>query len=230
MAQQDRDPIVLAIDHGTSGIKASLVTVHGRILDSAFEPTPITFLPGGGAEQDPDDWWRALVAASGTLLRGDPERAAKVVAVGVSSTFSSTVAVDRDGRPVMNSLTWMDSRGERHVRRLMSGFPSVAGYSVRNLIRWIPKTGGGPTLSGKDDIAHVLYIKHERPELYRRTAAFLPSKDYLNLRLTGRIAASFDSMQLFWVSDTRDINRIHYDADLIAYLDIDRSKMPEMLP
>ena len=188
---------ILAIDHGTSGIKAALVTPRGEVLDFAFVSTPTQFLADGGAEQDPDDWWNALVAASATLFeRNFPDA---VEAVCVSSTFSTTVAVGADGRPLMPAITWMDSRGARHVRALMDGVAKVGGYNVRQLMRWVPRTGGGPTLSGKDDAAHVLLVKHEYPAIYDQTATFLPSKDYLNLRLCGRTAATFDSIQLFWV-------------------------------
>ena len=59
---------ILAIDHGTSGVKASIVSTHGQILASDFEKTPIYFLPEGGAEQDPGHWWDALLAVSGRLV------------------------------------------------------------------------------------------------------------------------------------------------------------------
>jgi len=55
---------ILAIDHGTSGLKVAIVSIYGEIIDFEYEATPISFLPGGGAEQDPDDWWNALIAAA----------------------------------------------------------------------------------------------------------------------------------------------------------------------
>jgi len=220
------DPTILALDHGTSGIKAALVTVRGSVVDFAFEPTPIEHLPGGGAEQDPDDWWRALVTASKALLqRNDP---GAVAAVCVSSTWSSTVAVDRDGAALMNALTWMDSRGAPHIQRLMGGLLTVEGYGLANLARWIPKTGGGPSRTGKDDAAHALWIKHERPEVWRDAAWLLPSKDYLNLRLCGVAAASIDSITLFWVTDNRDVSRVRYDDGLIRRLGLERDKLPPL--
>lgn len=219
---------ILAIDHGTSGIKAALVSVTGQVIDYEFEGTPIHFLPDGGAEQDPDDWWRALLKAAGRLMAKGSVNKEDIIAVSVSSTFSTTVAVDRDGTPLMNAVTWMDSRGAPYVKKIVSGFPSIEGYGLRMLLKWIPRTGGGPTLSGKDDIAHVLLIRHEFPDVYARTRMFLPSKDYLNLRLTGEFASSYDAMQLFWVSDIRDINHIRYDPELIAILGIDPAKLPPM--
>lgn len=223
-----KPPYILAIDHGTSGIKAAIVSVYGEIIDFEFEATPIHYLPGGGAEQDPADWWHALIAAAARLIGRARVNPQTILAIAVSSTFSTTVAVDKTGRPLMNALTWMDSRGAPYVQRLMRGFPSIDGYGLRKLLKWLPKTGGGPTLSGKDDIAHVLFIKHAYSYIYEKTHLFLPSKDYLNFRLTGRFAASHDSMQLFWVSDIRDIDHIKYDDRLMQAAGIDRDKLPAM--
>ncbi len=221
---------VLAIDHGTSGIKAALVSARGEILDSDYEPTPIRFLDGGGAEQDPDDWWRALLAASRRLIARRVATPDRVGAVCVSSTFSSTVAVDADGRHLMPALTWMDSRGARHVKRVVGGFPSVLGYNIPRAIRWIRKTAGAPALSGKDDAAHALLVKNDYPEIYAKTRYFLPSKDYLNAQLTGVLASSPDAMHLFWVTDARDPAKIAYDDQLVGQLGIDRDKLPPLIP
>jgi len=152
-------PYILAVDHGTSGIKSAIVSVHGEVLSFAFEPTPIYFSPGGGAEQKPEDWWNALIAATCRLTQKSGINRQDISAIAVSSTFSTTVAVDKNGSPLMNALTWMDSRGAPYVKKLMKGFPSIDGYGLPMILKWLPKTGGGPTLSGKDDIAHVLLIK-----------------------------------------------------------------------
>ena len=219
---------VLAIDHGTSGIKASLVSTHGQVKDSVFHPTPITYLPGGGAEQDPDDWWRGVLAASSSLTARGAVPAGDIAAVCVSSTFSTTVAVDSRGMHLANALTWMDSRGAPWVKALMKGLVSFEGYGLGKILRWLPKTAGGPTLSGKDDIAHVLFWKNERPELYARAHLFLPSKDHLNGRLTGELASTYDAIQLFWLTDTRNPNAIAYDDGLIRLAGIDRAKLPPL--
>jgi xylulokinase len=97
MALDKKEKYVLAVDHGTSGCKVAIVTVHGKVIDFESEPTPIYFFPGGGAEQDPEEWWQAFMRASVRLLRRHRNKARRVEAVCVSSTFSSTVAVDRGG-------------------------------------------------------------------------------------------------------------------------------------
>ena len=221
-------PYVLALDHGTSGCKVALVSGKGKVVDFEFAATGITFLPGGGAEQDPEQWWSAFVQASKKLLSRGTVPPSSIAAIAVSSTLSSTVAVYRDGRHLMNSLTWLDSRGAPLVRKFMRGIINVDGYGLTRVLSWIRKTGGGPQLSGKDDIAHVLYMKEYLPEVYDKTHKFLGSKDYFNLRLTGEFASSYDAMSLFWVCDIRDSSNIRYDDSLIRKLGIDREKLPQM--
>ena len=54
------EPIILAIDLGTSGPKVALLSTRGVVLGGTSEPVPLHILPQGGVEQDPADWWRVL--------------------------------------------------------------------------------------------------------------------------------------------------------------------------
>ncbi|MCG6908702.1 MAG: FGGY-family carbohydrate kinase [Deltaproteobacteria bacterium] len=228
MNSKVQEKYILAVDHGSTGLKTSLFSTSGKSIDFEFEPTPITILPEGGAEQDPEEWWQATIKTCRRLVEKKSVPAEDIVAIGVSSTFSSTVAVGRNRKPLMNALTWADSRGAKYVRKIMGGAIEIGGYSLTNLLTWIPKTAGAPALSGKDDIAHVLYIKNAHPEIYANTHMFLGSKDYLNLRLSGEFASSPDSMTLFWVVNIKDIDNLDYDDRLIRKLDIDLGKLPPL--
>ena len=224
-----RPRYVLAVDHGTSGCKTALISVRGELAGFEFEATPTIRLPGGGVEQDPEGWWRALVATARRLADRELVAPEQIAAICCSSTFSSTVAVGKHGRHLMNSLTWMDSRGAAQVQGRMKGLINLMGFGLGNILRWVPRTGGAPTLSGKDSIAHMLWVQQERPEVYEQAVAFLESKDYLNLRLCGRTAATYDSAMLFWVTDIRDINNVRYDPKLIRRLGVDADKLPELV-
>ena len=59
---------ILAIDHGTNGPKAAIVSTHGDVLDWAFQVVPIHATKGGGVEQDPDDWWNAIVKTAKNVI------------------------------------------------------------------------------------------------------------------------------------------------------------------
>ena len=53
------EPMILAVDLGTSGMKVALITVSGRVVGWEAEPVRLILTPDGGAEQSPEDWWQA---------------------------------------------------------------------------------------------------------------------------------------------------------------------------
>lgn len=221
---------VLAIDLGTSGPKVALVTTEGALVDRASAPTELHLTADGGAEQDPEDWWRAITSAAHELWRRDegPARASRVVAVCTTAQWAGTVAVDERGAPLCRAIVWMDTRGARYIPELVGGLLRVQGYSAAKLPAWISRTGGIPSLGGKEPVAHIQYLRHRRPEIWRAAHKFLEPKDWVNHRLCGRMCATFDSIALHWVTDNRDIERITYDDKLLAMAQLERAQLPEL--
>ncbi len=220
---------VLAIDLGTSGPKVGLVSTRGDLRGGEFEPVRLRLQPNGGAEQDPEEWWTAIVAAARRLLETTAVPRSRIVAISVTAQWSGTVPVDAGGDPVGDAIIWMDARGAPYVERLIGGPVKIEGYDVRKLRTWIRLTGGAPSRSGKDPLAHILYLRHEDPERYQSAAMFLEPKDYLNLRLTGRAVATFDSIALHWLTDNRDPDRVAYSPELASLADIDTSRLPPLI-
>ena len=219
---------VLAVDLGTGGPKVAVVAESGRIVAHAAEAVPLHLLDGGGAEQDPDDWWSAIRSATHrALAEAGP---VELVGVGCTAQWSGTVAVDASGAALMRAVLWMDSRGNTAIREVAGGSVNVLGYDPRKLLRWVQVTGGAPGLSGKDPVAHILFIRTAFPDVYARTAAFLEPVDYLNLRLTGRVSASFDSIAAHWVTDNRTIDAVAYDPRLLEWTGLDRGRLPDLVP
>jgi xylulokinase len=124
----------------------------------------------------------------------------------------------------------MDSRGARAVREKVRGALNIQGYSASKLARWVRKTGAIPSLSGKDPVGHIHFLRDHRPDVYRASAVFLEPVDYLNLRLTGLARASHDSITAHWVTDNRNIDDIHYDDGLIDLAGLERAKLPDLVP
>ncbi len=222
------DDLILAIDLGTSGPKVALVTPQGHVQACEIGETGVSILPGGGAEQNPDDWWQAIKSTTQRLLANSAVPPERITAVGCTAQWSGTVAVAENGRHLMNAIIWMDSRGAPYVHQITNGPVKLEGYGVNKMLPWLRLTGGLPVRSGKDPIAHILYIKNHHPDIYQQTYKFLEPKDYLNLKLTGKFAASFDSITLHWLTDNRDIHQVRYNDRLIHFSTIDRAKLPEL--
>jgi xylulokinase len=224
------DSYVLAIDLGTSGPKVALVSIQGELVGSEFEETQLFLLPDGGAEQSPAGWWHAITIAVKRLLGKGLVSNDSIVAIATTGQWSGTVPVDQDGAALGNAIIWMDARGAPFIKQITEGFLNVEGYAPEKLYKWLQLTGGVPAQAGKDPIAHILYLKHEHADLYNRTYKFLEPVDYIGMRLTGQMAASFNTIVLHWLTDNRDINNIPYNDTLIRISTIDRAKLPILKP
>jgi xylulokinase len=223
------DTYVLAIDLGTSGPKSALISLTGEVIATAFEDTPIVLIPGGGAEQDPEGWWRTIKSTAKKAIASAKIPADKIAAVSVTTQWSGTVPVDRNGNHLMNAIIWMDSRGAEVLKETMRGLVKFEGYPVTKLISWLKLTGGAPSMSGKDSLAHILWIKKYCTGIYGNTYKFLEPKDYINLRLTGRFASTQDTVLPHWICDNRDPNDVKYSDRLIKMMGLERDKLPDLI-
>ncbi len=224
------DPLILAVDLGTSGMKVALISVSGKVMGWEVEPVRLLVTPDGGAEQAPDEWWAAFLSAAGRLLEREQGAGPRVSAVCCSTQGEGTVPVDKNGKALSNCILWMDMRGAPHLRKQLGGLVNIDGASIGKVLRFVRLTGGMPSMTGKDPAGHMLFLRDAHPEIYARTYKFLSVLDYLNLRLTGRFVATFDSILTSWVTDNRDPDALRYHAGLIAMLGLDPDKLPEIVP
>ena len=220
---------ILAIDHGTGGPKSAIVSTEGEVLEWAFKEVPLHIEKGGAVEQDPDDWWNAILKTCKKVIDTGCVSVDDIVGICNTSQWSGTVPVDKDGNHLMNAIIWMDTRGAPYIKKFYKGLIQVSGLNVIKALKFVKRTGGAPTLSGKDPIAHMLWLKHENPEIYKKTYKFIEPQDYVNLKLTGKFASSFTTIGLHWLTDIRKINYIKYSKKLIKMTKIDQNKLPSEL-
>jgi Sugar (pentulose and hexulose) kinases len=213
LTMPSENPYFIGIDLGTSSCKVAVFNREGTLIASSTKQYGLILGKDGKVEQNPLEWWNAVRGA----LRDVSSRidSNRVMAMGVTGQWSGTVPIDRDGNPLYNAIIWMDTRGKDEIRRLIGGFPSISGYRIDKLWRWLRITGGAPTKSGKDSLAHILYIRDNMPDLYNSTYKFLEPTHFIVMKLTGRIAASWDTSILLWVTDNRDPNNIVYYKPLL---------------
>ena len=224
-----KDKYVLAVDLGTSGPKTALISVFGQVLDCEFEETPLILTPGGGAEQDPQGWWDAVKSTIKKVIQKKLVPPEQIVAVSVTAQWAGTVAVDRDGRHLMNAVIWMDLRLSESLNRIFKGLIKLEGFPLGKIITWQRLTGGAPSKAGKDPVGHIHWIRENHPEIYRNTYKFLEPKDFINLCLTGKFAATYDSIILHWVTDNRNAANIVYSDKLIKMVGLERAKLPDLI-
>ncbi|MCU0599680.1 MAG: FGGY-family carbohydrate kinase [Desulfobacterales bacterium] len=220
---------VLAIDLGSGSVKAAVVSSSGQIMASAGEPVTTFLLPEGGAEQDPKQWWRNTKRAAKTAIKQSGVPPELIAAVCCTSQWSVVVPVNINAEPLMNAVHWLDTRGGPYNRKIIRGFPRIKGYGLSKALQWIRLTGLAPTQSGVDSLGHVLFIRHEKPEIYAATHKFLEPMDFLTSKLTGRITASQKTMAPFMVVENRKWGEQQYSDKLLALAGIEKEKFPELI-
>ena len=99
---------VLAIDQGTSATKAVVFGDDGEILTSVEAAVTPRAVPGGGVEQDPEQFWDSVCEAGREAVARAGEG---VTAVGFANQGETVLAWDRStGRPLSTAVSWQDRR------------------------------------------------------------------------------------------------------------------------
>ncbi|GAC1590341.1 MAG: glycerol kinase GlpK [Acidimicrobiales bacterium] len=103
--------VVIAIDAGTTGVRALAVDETGRSAGWSYREFPQHFPRPGWVEHDPDDIWAAVQTTVGELAGQLAERQISVSAIGITDQRETTVAWDRrTGRPRAMAIVWQDRR------------------------------------------------------------------------------------------------------------------------
>src|SRR5690606_24874738 len=142
---------ILALDIGTSSVRATLVDEAGTVLARSEVPTPAKHAAGGHVTLDPDTLWP--VVANVILM---VSRDAHVLAVGVTAQLG-IILVDASGHAVSPVLLWADSRARGYagsIARVITGKHEL-------------QTGRRP--AGETTAARLLWFAEHHPELLRRS-------------------------------------------------------------
>jgi xylulokinase len=211
---------VLAIDLGTGGPKVALVAADGATVAWSSRPVATRFIEGGGAEQDPNEMWTAIVDATRATLDA-ARQVPPIVAVAVTSQYMSVVPVAADGMPTGPCVLWMDTRGAEHNRTLLT---------EESFALFVERHGLIPLPTGNDNGGHIHALRTYHRDSYDAAAAFVEPMDYINARLTGRLGVTQSTAFGQLVCDNRRWGLTEYDPELVSATQLDPDKLAPLLP
>lgn len=211
----------IGIDVGTTNVKAVLVDDEGGLLAAAGRPL-VTTTSGDTVGQDANDLWAAVVEAVKAVTAADPRAAAAVRTLGVCSQYSSIVPVGSDGTALARMKLYLDHRGGDDCWEIMERHPEAFETWVAR--HGIPPIGAGLSLS------HLLHFQHAEPAVHERTAVYLEAMDLVNMRLTGRAAATQCTTFTYQLCDNRTVGTTSYDDGLVAMSGVDADRLPPLIP
>jgi glycerol kinase len=129
---------VLAIDEGTTGVRAMLFDRASRLVGAAYEELSSSYPKPGWMEQDPLAIWAATRRVVGAALAQAKLQPAGVAGIGVTNQRASTVVWERrGGAPVYPAISWQDSRTAARVEQVLSEGIFLNSMASATKIEWI---------------------------------------------------------------------------------------------
>ena len=138
---------ILALDVGTTGIKAFVFDDALCVRGRAYESLPIIKKPGGIVEQDPFMILHKSEQVMRRVIQESNVSKEKIMAMGITNQRETTIVWDKHtGKPVHNAIVWKDSRTQTLCVRLekqygtyvkkKTGLPILPYFSASKII-WI---------------------------------------------------------------------------------------------
>ena len=193
----------LGIDVGSSSVKVALLDIaSGKCVCSSTNPkseAPIIAEHKGWAEQDPDSWWGYM--CDGLKEMSKSHDLSKIASIGISYQMHGLVALDKDGKPVRNSIIWCDSRAVGVGREALEGI----GYD--KCMSHLLNSPGNFTAS------KLAWVKRNEPEVYSRIDKFMLPGDYIAYLLTGEETTTATGLSEGILWDFKKGSRADFVAD-----------------
>ena len=208
--------LVLAHDLGTTGNKASLFDVSGNLIKSASIGYRTAYLHPGWAEQDPDDWWQAVLGSTEQLLCGSDWEASDIKVIGFSGEMMGCLPVDAKGMPLRTAIIWADQRAEVEAAFIGERVGKQRVYEIT-----------GHRVSSNYVAAKILWLRNHQPDLYAQTHKVLQAKDYVAYRLTGAFATDYSDAS---GTNLFDLRERRWSQEILTAIDLDPALMPAALP
>ncbi|MFC7404315.1 xylulokinase [Georgenia alba] len=207
--------MLIAHDLGTTGNKASLHDATGRMLEHVTVGYPVHFADGGVAEQDPGDWFSAVVEATRELLRTSGVDGTSIGGMVVSGQMMGAVLLDERYEPVRPAIIWADTRAGRQARQIVERIGERTAYEIL-----------GHRVDPTYSVSKVMWVRDHEPETFREVRWFCLAKDFVVHRLTGRLATDPSDASSTNAYDQRTGT---WSADILDAAGLDDAIFPEIV-
>ena len=216
-ARLARAPYVVALDIGTSSMRAALFDAEGQAVAGTQSRVEWSFetTREGGAQVDADWLLEQLSLALDETLARVASLNLQAEAVAVSCFWHSLVGVDSAGRALTPLYGWADTRAALEVAELRRRFDEREVHART-----------GCRFHASYWPAKLLWLKREKADAWRECARWLSFGEFLALRFCGREAASVSQASATGLFDQK---RCAWDAELTDALGLRITQLPPLV-
>src|ERR671912_492790 len=201
----DRAPLTLALDAGTSSVRALAFDSIGRAIDETEDQLPYTLetTPNGGATFPAEPLFDLTVRAIDGVVARLGDAAARVAAVGSTSFWHSLMGIDAAGTPTTPVFYWADTRSSLDATTLRTELAPDAVWQRT-----------GCRLHSSYWPAKLRWLQRTDPDTFRRTKRWLSFAEFALDRLCqDEVGAATICM----ASGTGllDVHAMNWDAEML---------------
>lgn len=200
---------LIGIDIGTSAVKTVLFDENCGVIASESQEYPLYQPHNGWAEQDPEDWYQAVVNTLKAVVGKSGVNSEDIAGIGLSGQMHGLVMLDENNEVIRHSIIWCDQRTAKECDEITE----LVGAD-----RLIEITAN-PALTGFT-ASKILWVRNNEPENYAKCKHILLPKDYIRFRLTGEYATDVSDaggMQLL------DVPNRCWSDEVLEKLNIDKA-------
>lgn len=208
---------LIGVDLGTSGTKAALYQIDGKLISDASVEVPLYYPKPGTVEQENDDFYTSAARTVKMCIQSSGIDPKAIAAIAFDSQMAGVGLVDEDFKPVSRFDSWLDMRCQPFIEWM----DKEAGDRITQLTGCPPTCDHGPKM---------LWWKHEHPEIYKRIAKFVMPGTYVAGRLANLKAdQAFIDHTYIHFSGFSDGQKVIWSDELCELFGLDKNKLPKII-
>jgi gluconokinase len=215
-SSQAHFPLLLAVDVGTSSIRALLYDAKGNVVEGIEGRVTykMQMTADGGVEIDADELVTLTGRAIDEALEQAGQLADKLCGVGLCTFWHSLLGTGADGRPLTPLYNWNDTRSGNDARALARRIEVAASHSRTGVI---PHSSYQP--------ARLLWLKRTVPELFSSVAYWMTFGEYFTFKLFGQRVAS---VSMASGTGLFNPNTCEWDEEMLSLAGIEESQLSRL--
>ena len=202
----------IGIDLGTSAVKILLVSADGQVLKTVSREYPIFYPQGGWSEQNPEDWYAAVVDGLKELVSDIDKTSVRGISFG--GQMHGLVILDKNDNVIRPAILWNDGRTQKQTDYL------------NNIIGTDKLSANTANIAFAGFTApKILWVKENEPENFEKISKIMLPKDYIAYKLSGVFVTDFSDASGMLLLDVK--NRC-WNQEMCEICGINTDMLPEL--
>ena len=203
----------IGIDLGSTNIKAAAYDRNLNLIDMRSRPV-VYIRENGFVEFDAEKYYDELVALLHDIVTAN--KIQSIAEMAFTGQAESLVVVDKQGKALMNAISWMDERSVKECEVLAKQFSPELCERITGQQAVLPTWPA----------TKILWLKNNRPDVFKAADCYMLLKDYIVYRLTGKRTAD---MSIATFSFYFDIFEKCYWQDMLKAIDVREEQLPALV-